>query len=114
MRSRHRSGHLSTLVVLGASLLMPNLARADSMRCGTSMVATGDSLLLVQRRCGEPVRKTQRTALVRSFDWWGNPTLVEKRIEEWTYSRGSYRFDQTLTFENDVLVTVQTGTYGAD
>jgi hypothetical protein len=102
-------------------------AFADGMRCGTKLVSDGDSLHDVRSRCGEPDHAERRVEKRTVRRWVQGPCLqdrgavrcgqmvertVEVVIDEWTYDFGPHKFVHYLTFEQDTLLTVRTGSYG--
>jgi hypothetical protein len=90
-------------------------AMADTMRCGTKLVATGDSPYDVRSRCGEPAFATRRVEY-RSVSAFGAGVgatrTVEVVIDEWTYDFGPQHFVQHLIFEQGRLVSVVSGHRG--
>jgi hypothetical protein len=99
---------------LGAAL-QAAAARADSLRCGSKLVTSGDTLYDVKVRCGEPAFAMRRTE-VRSVSGWGPGASatrsVEVVIDEWTYDFGPQKFVQHLIFEQGLLVFVVPGHRG--
>ena len=70
-------------------------AAALSLRCGTALIAVGDSKLKVTRRCGQPLYKD-----VISGD-------LESRVEEWVYQRGSLEFPMVLTIRGQKVIRIE-------
>jgi hypothetical protein len=99
---------------LGVALLAGD-ASADTLRCGSKLVATGDTLYDVKMRCGDPAFATRRTE-VRSVSSWGvgagATRTIEVVIDEWTYDFGPQKFMQHLFFEQGRLISVITGHRG--
>jgi hypothetical protein len=102
-------------------------ARADSMRCGKRIVATGDSKHTVRAACGEPSDQQQRVETrprrKRVPAPCGNATAparchrvddgtTDVLIDEWTYDFGPRRSIQYLTFINGRLASVEAGERG--
>jgi hypothetical protein len=103
-------------------------AEGESFRCGTRIVSTGDRTFEVLVRCGEPDYRTVRyeKRIKRDFfrdlfphrdrerEAYREPFLVEEfvEIEEWIYNPGPTKFIRYLTFENGILVDIETGDYG--
>lgn len=93
---------------------------ADSMRCGSRLVSTGDGKDKVRTLCGEP----SDVAFVgtigrRGFPNYGpydysyfGPAWIELSIEIWTYNFGSTRLLHKLRFEGDELVDIRTDGHG--
>lgn len=85
-------------------------AQADSMRCGSRIVTTGDSKAEVLMECGEPSFREvvgEKTVYRRFFYLFGESYTV--LVEKWTYNLGSTQFLRILTFEGDTLVDVELG-----
>jgi hypothetical protein len=98
---------LSTIVLF---LLSVNSVFADSMKCGTRRVKTGDTKTEVLLKCGEPFtqevvgeKSSYRMFLGLILD---STTVI---VEKWTYHLGTGKFLRILTFEGDKLVTIEQG-----
>ncbi len=120
-----RIGILATLVLFSPS----HDARADSLRCGHRIVATGDSLHVVRSVCGEPTAQRRRfetrTEQRRVMTDCGTSKTPHRRcerveevtrevqIDEWTYDFGPRRFIQYLTFVDGRLLEVEAGGRGS-
>jgi hypothetical protein len=122
---------LFALALLGLTSLtsepVVSTAFADGMRCGTKLVSDGDTLYEVHSRCGDPKFSVRRMEQRTVRHWVGGPCApgaarcggfvertIEVQIDEWTYDFGSTQFVRYLTFEQGVLVKVDTGSYGND
>lgn len=83
-------------------LLLAAPAGAATLRCGSSLVSTGDHAFEVLEKCGEPVSRTHLGYRQRG-DYWGNHEEV--RIDEWIYGprHGMYYY---LRFEGDRLTVI--------
>lgn len=92
------------LLVLGLLALKPSLGRADSFRCGSYLVTTGDSFVEVLDKCGEPLARTGSVERLRS----GNRD-VYVGVEQWIYNTGKYRLRRILVFRNGFLDEVLVG-----
>lgn len=123
-----RQGPLSLCALFTVcSLVLPTVALADGMRCGTKLVSDGDTLYDVHTRCGDPKFKTRRMEQRTIRDWVSTPCVnsgsqcgrmvertVEVQVDEWTYDFGSTQFVRYVTFENGRLLRVDTGSYGSE
>lgn len=101
-------------------------AQATSMRCGRKLVDRGDRSHEVRSLCGEPDARDSRTEsrTVRKVvhvpcgpQGKGRCAQVVERtvnvqVEVWTYDEGPRRLIRYLTFENGVLVDIDTGSHG--
>lgn len=102
------------------------LASDTDFWCDGGIVSTGDRKFEVFTKCGEPTWRDMRfeKRLKRDFfrelfpprerERYREPFLVEEfvEIEEWVYNFGTTRFIRFLTFENGILVSIETGGYG--
>lgn len=90
-------------------------AAADGMRCGNRLVTDGDSMYLVQSRCGAPDDANNwveyRTERIKVGSVWVE-RVVEVKYERWTYDFGTDRLIRFLVFEKGRLLKVDTGPYG--
>jgi len=90
-------------------------AAADGMRCGSRLVSDGDSMYLVQARCGAPDDANNwveyRTERIKVGSVWVERT-VEVKYERWTYDFGTDRLIRFVVFENGRLIKIDTGPYG--
>lgn len=101
---------LKVSVIILFLFLWTDIVPADSMKCGTRLVSTGDTKAKVLLRCGEPFLREmvgEKTRYRRFFRWIvGSYTVV---VEEWTYNLGSTKFLRILTFEGSKLVKIELG-----
>ncbi|EIU1681658.1 DUF2845 domain-containing protein [Pseudomonas aeruginosa] len=97
-RSLPRSGLVALL-----SLLPLAHAQADSLRCGSRLVSTGDSSADVLARCGEP-RSRDSLGYRELVGEWGKRYEVE--VQEWVYGpwNGMLYF---VRFEGNRLSAIQ-------
>lgn len=84
--------------VFGLSCLS---AQADTMRCGSDLVSTGDRAFEVQRKCGEP---TYRDVVGYTL---GRNDRQESQLEEWVYGPNNGKFS-ILRFEGNRLTRIET------
>lgn len=104
---------IACLVVLAA----PGVALSQYLRCGGDVVADGDRKFEVLQKCGEPAQKDTRIEerqvsrldprrkVLRTY-------TVTVPVEVWTYNFGPGRLLYFVTFEDGVVVDIQTGGYG--
>lgn len=109
--------------VLTLALLVPTIAQADSMRCGSNLVSDGATQAEVLVRCGNPMLKNTRFETisdeVKTNNTKPNPNAAQVRtitrtIDEWTYNFGSSEFMRLVTFVDGRLVSVRSLSYGTD
>ncbi|TLX54950.1 hypothetical protein DN824_16040 [Stutzerimonas nosocomialis] len=89
------------IVCLSATLACAGAAQADTMRCGSQLVSTGDRTFEVERKCGPPAHSDLVGYAL------GRNDRQEFKLEEWVYgpSNGSINI---LTFEGNRLVRIET------
>lgn len=101
-------------VLLAASSVFPE--EAEALSCSRRIISTGDSDHRVVSLCGEPTSKTtrvvERSVYVRGPAGGVFSESVSVLVETWIYDFGPRRLTQRLTFEDGVLVRVQTGRAG--
>ena len=97
-----------------ALLVLPALAVADSMRCGSRVIKERDSIEEVVAACGEPVRKV-RTWIERApqFEFGGQdysfPGTEDVPVDLWTFDLGPNQFLRQVRFiagEVDSITTL--------
>jgi hypothetical protein len=129
MKTVHSLATLSS-AVLGAALVCLSAARpaaADSgFRCPSTgrLVSTGDHMIEVRKKCGDPDFVTQRTekrkvkvTVRHRINRHEEEDVTEEReievlVDEWTYDLGAERFIRLVAFENAHVVGIGTGGYG--
>jgi len=115
------------LALTAAMLFSYREAKADSIRCGDQLAATGASLYEVKVVCGQPDDSMHRiesrtvmqrlpgpcvTTQGRTVCGSTVATIVEVVVDEWTYDFGNNRFIHYLRFENGRLIAITSGGYG--
>jgi hypothetical protein len=128
------SSRLAPLAVLALGLLLTQPALA--FRCQGKIVKEGDPQARVLRYCGEPAGAQERV-IYRSGLPYARPgsrvivgdgsfgvidrreelavhdrSVVEVRVEEWTYNLGPHKLMRLVRFENGLVVDVTTLGYG--
>ncbi|WP_417779945.1 DUF2845 domain-containing protein [Stutzerimonas xanthomarina] len=86
--------------VLTVGLLSP-IVGADTLRCGSNLISTGDRAFEVERKCGEPA---QRDLVGYTL---GPNHRREMMREEWVYGPKNGIFS-ILIFEGNRLVRIET------
>jgi hypothetical protein len=89
------------MISLFAASLVSSVAGADTLRCGSNLINTGDRTFEVERKCGEPV---QRDLVGYTL---GPNQRREMMREEWIYGPNNGAFS-ILTFEGNRLVRNET------
>ncbi|MBA1264422.1 DUF2845 domain-containing protein [Stutzerimonas sp. NM35] len=88
--------HLLLLGLMGAS----PMSQADTLRCGSQLVSTGDRTFEVERKCGPPM---QRDLVGYTL---GPHARQEMIIEEWLYGPTNGKLS-ILTFEGNRLIRIE-------
>jgi hypothetical protein len=113
-------------VVLFILVMVMAAEEGFAFRCGTRLVAVGDSKYEVLWKCGQPtwvdswLEKRVEPYAIEPFSdgtrfYLPNPslaTIVYVTVEQWVYDLGRNHFVRTLTFENSRLARIETGDYG--
>lgn len=89
-------------LILSSALALCGLpAQADTMRCGSNLVSSGDRSFEVERKCGPPVhRDVVGYAL-------GRNDRHEFMLEEWVYGPNNGMLS-ILVFEGNRLTRIET------
>lgn len=101
-----------------ALLLLPAAAQADAMRCGSRLIAEGDSLEKVLELCGEPAAR-QRTWIVRQprFEYGGREVPFQGSedvpVDLWTYDFGPNRLVRRVRFVAGKVESIETLEHGS-
>ena len=116
-----------TVVVLSCLLLPVN---ALALRCGTALISKGDSQVKVLRYCGEPAQVSRHYGLRTGFTTGkrlssNNSSAIssgtnyylpygrhEVLVEKWIINLGPNRLMRLVSFEDGIVVEVDTLEYG--
>jgi hypothetical protein len=122
-------------LIAALTLLLASALPAQALRCNGRVIDTDMGKPEVLHNCGEPtwVDRREEERIVRhcyrgdpSPDFhqeyheyryqrdgqWYTGCKIFVTIEEWFYNFGPNRLTQTLIFENNRLVRIETGRYG--
>ena len=106
--------------LLGLAIgLLPGVAAADTMRCGSALISEGDTIEKVLARCGEPRERT-RTWIQRPprFEFGGQEIPFEGTedvpVDLWTYDFGSSRLMRRVRFVAGRVQSIVTLEHGTD
>lgn len=88
-------------LVAGVLLATLTNAQADTMRCGSQLVTTGDRAFEVERKCGTPEHRDLVGYTLSRND------RQEFALEEWVYGPRNGMLS-ILTFEGNRLVRIET------
>jgi hypothetical protein len=108
---------VATLTALAILVMLAAAASAhasfySTWRCGSRLVATGDSASRVLSRCGNPAYVQTSAELVTFRLVSGIEVSRLVSVETWTYDRGSRELLRYLVFRDGRLIRIATGTYG--
>ncbi len=79
-------------------------ARADTLRCGSSLISVGAVAEYVLEKCGAPDSRTEVSEPIMARRRDGSAYQVgTTRQEIWRYQRAPGKFPAVLTFEDGVL-----------
>jgi hypothetical protein len=98
--------------------LIPLVAQADSMRCGSRLISEGDRIEYVLEHCGEPARK-ERSWIVRQprFERGGReysfPGTDEVPVDTWTYDFGPNKLMQRVRMVDGKVERIDTLEHGS-
>ena len=94
------------IAVMVPFFLLASIAQADSFRCGSRVVSTGDSKADVIIKCGPPDYSE-----VTSVEATSSSVI---KIESFYYNCGEGRFTRVLIFRGSILVGIRSsGNYGS-
>ena len=116
--SKNASPALPVVALCLLLQLMPSVARADSMRCGSRLISEGDRIEYVLAHCGEPARK-ERSWIVRQprFERGGReysfPGTDEVPVDTWTYDFGPSRLMQRVRMVDGKVERIDTLEHGS-
>ena len=100
-------------VAFAAIVLLPGVAHADSMRCGSRIVKDGDTMEKVLDVCGEPA-KQERTWIQRAPQYeldghyYSFPGTEEVPVDVWTYDFGRNKLKQRVRFIDGTVDSIVT------
>ncbi|GAC13892.1 DUF2845 domain-containing protein [Aliiglaciecola lipolytica] len=88
--------------ILGLCLIFSaGSAYADSMRCGSKLIKTGDSTIDVLLKCGDPNYKEDLSKHQKKH--------TRVNVERHLYKREKGQLQKILVFHDGVLVEIQNG-----
>jgi hypothetical protein len=103
------------VLVLGLFAASP----AFAFRCGTRIVAEGDTQSEVLAKCGEPADVVRQRSVFRRPMIWadGRPYYVgrdyiEVPVESWIYNLGPNKLMRRVRFEDGIVAEIETLGYG--
>jgi hypothetical protein len=100
--------HRYCVFLLTLILATPAYA-VDSLRCGSRLVALGDSKVKVLDVCGEPLAREVLGSRTLHYGRRGAFIETTELVEKWTYDAGRTHFRRELTFSGGDLVDIEFG-----
>jgi hypothetical protein len=105
----------AAVIILGLLACSP----AFAFRCGTKLVAKGDTRSSVAAKCGEPTDVVTMRSLLRRPTIWANgrpyylgQDFIEVPVESWLYNLGPHKLMRRVIFEDGVVSEIETLGYG--
>jgi hypothetical protein len=93
-----------SMIALAVATCVSLPAGADTMRCGSSLIAEGATQGEVLQKCGEPDSRAEIAEPVYARRPNGTTYVVGSTAQQiWRYQRRSGQFPANLTFEGGVL-----------
>lgn len=79
-----------TLIAAGAAMALDT--HAATLRCGSQLISSGDSLFEVEQKCGTPVSRSVIASQETFNATWRRSEQVQ--VEEWVYgpNHGMYQY----------------------
>lgn len=106
---------VAAVLVLGLLACSP----AFAFRCGSKLVAKGDSRSSVAAKCGEPTEVVNMRSVYRRPVIWshGRPyyvgqDFIEIPVESWLYNLGPNKLMRRVIFEDGIVSDIETLGYG--
>ena len=89
--------------ILIAFLLIATPASAETLRCGSKIVAVGMSMDEVRKYCGQPTSSVVEEHDIRS----GNRVVGKTEFHIWRYNRSSGQNTAVLGFDQNKLMSIK-------
>lgn len=90
-----------TLALVCASVMQIRPASADTLRCGSALIETGDDAGYVLEKCGEPNLMRGPKGAVSAPGAWVYYPAATLRTDRWRYHRGTGKFPTVLIMGDD-------------
>ena len=99
----------AALILSAAAALAWTSVRADTMRCGQSLVNEQTSLSELLNKCGEPQEKSSTTDDVLAVNAAGHAFKTGETVtrERWIYRRNAGALPMAVTIENGVIRRIE-------
>jgi hypothetical protein len=99
--------HLKASLVAVILALLPTLALAQSMRCGSKLITEGTSQAKVAALCGQPAQVVHPPAYDVVV-----PGASDVEEEIWIYNFGPNKLMQRIRFRNGIVANIGSVGYG--
>lgn len=90
------------IIVISSTII--SSAEADTFRCGSKVVRSGDSSSAVIQNCGKPLYKDKGYEVVRLRE--GRKKV---RVERWRYKKSSRSLERIVMIYQGRVVAIDTG-----
>ena len=99
----------AALVLSAAVMIGWTSARAETMRCGQSLVNEETSVAELLQKCGEPQEKSSTTEDVLAINAAGRAYKTGETVtrERWIYRRSPGALPMAVTIENGVIRRIE-------
>jgi hypothetical protein len=111
---------MKTSVAVIGLLLAPSLLFAESIRCGSQLIAKGSTSADLLEYCGKPAQVTRNgrvNGLVGNTSTAGginSQATGDFEVETWTYDFGPNQLMERVRIENGIVVQIDSLGYGHD
>jgi hypothetical protein len=90
------------IIVISSTII--STAEADTFRCGSKVVRSGDSSSAVIQNCGKPLYKDKGYEVVRLGEG-----RTKVRVERWRYKKSSRSLERIVMIYQGRVVAIDTG-----
>ncbi len=98
-----------TLLLIVLAGVLPTTADASSISCQGGIVSTGDSVVDLVVKCGEPAWKESHQEELTERPAAGLRQQTYVTVEKWTYDFGPQQLLRIVTIKNGIVTDVRTG-----
>jgi hypothetical protein len=109
-KAEHTMKIQAAALVLSATVMFAwTSVRAETMRCGQSLVNEQTSVAELLRKCGEPQEKSSSTEDVLAVNAAGHAYKTGETVtrERWVYRRSPGSLPMAVTIENGVIKRIE-------
>lgn len=102
----------ASLFVIFLLSTLPRGAAASSVSCPGGIVSSGDSVVDLVVKCGQPEWKESHQEKITERVEPGLKRRTYITVEEWTYNFGPQQLLRMVTIRNGIISDIRTGQYG--